>query len=117
MATDWLPCGGGFIEADVIRWTEAVWHKSRRGRATKAGERQVTAEVIGDAEGWVQLLVRDCRPLGHEPLAGTLLTAGSETRRKRQTIEKGRPERLLWSDEAARASLVAKPLGSDSPPA
>lgn len=61
MATEWLPCGGGFIKADVFRWTEAVWHKSKRGRATKAGERQAAAEVIGDTDGWLRLLARDCR--------------------------------------------------------
>jgi hypothetical protein len=111
MATDWLPCGSGFIEADVIRWTESVWHKPKRGRATKTGECQVTAEVIGDTDGWVQLLVRDCRPVGQETVAGALPSVGSQIRRKRQTIEKGRPERLLWSDEAARALIVARRPG------
>lgn len=44
----WIPAGGHFIEADVIRWTEGVFGP-RRGksiRAMKLGERIVTAEVL-----------------------------------------------------------------------
>jgi len=32
-------------------------------------------------------------------------------RRRRRTIERGNPERLLWSDESARAALNSKFLG------
>jgi len=28
---EWIPCGGGFIAADVIRWTEKVWRDVPRG--------------------------------------------------------------------------------------
>ena len=61
--TKWIPCGNGFIEADVIRWKENVWEKpsrSRTARAVNAGERMVTAEVIRDKDGWVDLLLRAC---------------------------------------------------------
>jgi hypothetical protein len=30
--TKWIPCGNGFIEADVIRWKESVWEKRSRRR-------------------------------------------------------------------------------------
>jgi hypothetical protein len=42
------------------------------------------------------------------------VAAGTEVRRKRQTVEKGKPERLLWSDKTVRALLVARRL-SDTP--
>src|ERR1700722_6081497 len=60
--TKWIPCGNGFIEADVVRWKEIVWEKrSRRqnARAVNVGDRVVTAEVLReDAEGWVHLITR-----------------------------------------------------------
>ena len=30
MTAEWIPCGSGFIEADVVRWSEGVWEKPRR---------------------------------------------------------------------------------------
>jgi hypothetical protein len=110
----WVPCGSGFIEADVIRWKEAVWEKRQRlrGRAVNAGERMVTAEVLRDADGWVELLVRECTIVSEKP--GWLLKPlpkNVEVRRRRRTIERGNPERLLWSDESVRAGLNSKFLG------
>jgi hypothetical protein len=110
----WVPCGSGFIEADVIRWKEAVWEKRQRlrGRAVNAGERLVTAEVIRDADGWVELLVRESTIVSEKP--GWLLKPlpkNVEVRRRRRTIERGNPERLLWSDESVRAGLNSKFLG------
>ena len=32
MAAEWIPCGSGFIEADVIRWNEAASSPLRRDR-------------------------------------------------------------------------------------
>ncbi len=107
----WVPCGSGFIEADVIRWKEAVWEKRQRlrGRAVNAGDRMVVAEVIRDADGWVELLVRECSIVSEKP--GWLLKPlpkNVEARRRRRTIERGNPERLLWSDESVRAGLKSK---------
>ena len=66
MAT-WIPCGNGFIGADVIRWKESVFARSRRkgARPVKTGERRVVAEVLRDGEedGWVRLLIRGCEIL------------------------------------------------------
>jgi hypothetical protein len=112
--TKWIPCGSGFIEADVIRWKEAAWEKRRRrrGRAVNAGDRMVVAEVIRDDDGWVELLVRESTVVSEKP--GWLLKPLPKdvaVRRRRQTVERGSPERLLWSDESARAALHSKFLG------
>ena len=109
--TEWIPVGGGFIEADVIRWKEGVWQKPRRrrGRTVNIGERVVIAEVIRDEGGWLDLLVRDCTIASEKPGRKVLpLARNVEVRRKRRTIQKGKPERLLWSDESARALVVSK---------
>jgi len=114
--TKWIPCSGGFIEADVVRWTEGVWERrSRRknARATNVGERLVTGEVIReDAEGWVFILVRDCAMVSEKTgRKVSLLAKGEEIRRRPKTISRGRAERLPWSDESARANLASRFLG------
>lgn len=115
MAAEWIPCGDGFIEADVVRWKESVWEKRsrrRKARAVNAGERMVIAEVITDKDGWVDLLVRGCTIVSETP--GWLLKPllkNLAVRRRRRTSERGNPERLLWSDESARAILASKFLG------
>lgn len=110
MPAEWIPCGSGFMEADVIRWKEVAWEKRRRsGRAVNAGERMVIAEVITDRDGWIDLLVRGCTIASEKP--GWLLKplpTNLTMRRRRRTIERGSPERLVWSDESARASLNSK---------
>lgn len=117
MAAEWIPCGSGFIEADVIRWTEGVWRKRRRnrGRAINIGERVVIAEVLRDDGKWLDLLVRDCtitKETTAHPVAP--LEKNGPVRRKRHTVEKGKPERILWSDETVRAALVSRHLARDS---
>jgi len=49
MTAEWIPCGSGFIEADVLRWSEGVWGKPprrRQGKSVHIGERAVVAEVL-----------------------------------------------------------------------
>jgi hypothetical protein len=106
----WIPCGNGFIEADVIRWTEGAWEKQRhRGRAVNAGERMVIAEVIRDKDGWVDLLLRGSTIVSEKPgWQLKPLPKDVSVRRRRRTIERGNPERLLWSDESVRAGLNSK---------
>jgi len=111
MAAEWIACGKMFIQADVIRWNEGVWHKprGRRGRTVNIGERLVIAEVIRDEAEWVDVLIRGCNVVSEKPGRKVVpLLKGQEVRRKRRTIERGKPERLLWSDESARALVVSK---------
>lgn len=119
--TEWIPCGDGFIEADVIRWKEGVWERRgprQGGRAIKIGDRLVIAEVLREAEekGWVYLLCRGCEvvsvKMGRKV---ALVKKGEELRRKRTTIARGRPGRLAWSDESVRARLVGKCAGDRKP--
>lgn len=116
----WIACGSGFIEADVIRWKEAVWERRgpRQGRAVKIGDRVVIAEVLRDAdeEGWVYLLIRGCEVFpGKTEKKIEALPKGKEVKRKRATVARGKPERLLWSDEGARALLASRFLGNRKP--
>ncbi len=114
----WIPCGDGFIEADVVRWKESAWERRgpRSARAVNLGNRWVTAEVLREEEGWVYLLVRGCKVITEKTARQVkVLKKGSETRRKRKTIMRGRPERLEWSDESVRSVLASRFLGRRKP--
>ncbi|KCZ97769.1 hypothetical protein HPO_12980 [Hyphomonas polymorpha PS728] len=105
---NWIATTEGIIVADVIRWTEGIYEKRRRknAKSRRIGERQVTAEVLEVTDdGWLKLLVRTCT-ITQDDYAGSRLPqlkAGNEIKRARKTVERGKPERLLWSDETARA--------------
>jgi hypothetical protein len=116
MTGKWISCGDGFIEADVIRWREGVWERRsfrRNARAVNVGDRRVTAQVLQeDDEEWVHLVVRRCEMVSEKfGRKITLLAEDEEIRRRRRTITRREPERLLWSDETARGALVSKFLG------
>lgn len=98
------------IEADVIRWTEGVF--SRRGRSKKSlrvGERQVVAEVLKRTDdGWLMLLIRRCT-ITRDEYAGVpvpMLKPEERVKRAVKTVMRGKPERLMWSDETARDGLL-----------
>ncbi len=104
----WVPATD-FIAADVIRWTEGVFDRRRRGKALRIGERLIAAEVIERGkDGWVKLLVR-ASTVTKDEFAGRPilpLKAGEPLRRGEKTIFRGKPQRLLWDDESARQSVV-----------
>ena len=117
--TEWVAVGGGFMKADVIRWKEGVWERRGprgRQRAVPAGDQMMTAEVLQEADqgGWVLLKVVGCMVgvsrIHRRPLIP--VKAGIQIRRAYKTIVKGKPERLLWSDENVRALLSSKFLGN-----
>lgn len=107
----WISASEGFIEADVIRWTEGIYAKRRRknAKSRRIGKRQVTAEVLeATDDGWLTLLVRAC-VITKDDFAGRRLPPlkiGDEIKRARRTVDRGKPERLLWSDEDARQSVI-----------
>jgi hypothetical protein len=67
-----------------------------------------------DKDGWVHLLIRHSEIISEAQgrAVRTMLPVGAETKRKFKTIVRGKAERLLWSDESARAVLVSKFLGA-----
>lgn len=119
--TEWMAVGGGCIVGDVIRWKE--WEFERRGprrgrggRKVLVGDRVVTAEVLKevDQDGWVRLNPISCvvgvSRIHRREVAA--VKAGTETRRAYRTLERGKAERLKWSDENNRALLSSKFLGN-----
>lgn len=103
----WISCEDRFIESDVLRWVESVFEE-RRKKLVRVAKLRVTAQfdrVDGDyivlTVGVVEVL--EDRSGGRKALK---FKVGDEIRRKRSTVEKGRPERRLWSDETARLKVV-----------
>ncbi len=109
----WIAATEGIIVADVIRWTEGIYARRRRknAKSQRLGERQVTAEVLeATDDGWLKLLVRAC-VITKDDYASTRLpplNTGEQIKRARKTVERGKPERLLWSDETARAAICER---------
>ena len=110
---NWIACDDTFVAADVIRFQESAWERKGprgRSRSVRIGEREVVAEVLHDdpdREGWVILRVVRCEVLKAFTRRGMELKTGSEMRRKRKNVLRKRVDRLPWSDESARAAVVA----------
>jgi len=109
---NWLPVIGSIIEGDVLRWTQVIWSDKKHGRGRDKkhiirGKQQVTAQVTTIDKDFITLKVIEAeitesnsgRPLyPHKP---------EETiRKKLATLTKGNLERLIWSDESARSSII-----------
>lgn len=108
----WLSCGTEFIVADVIRWREPIWKpqpRSSKKKPTMIGQRAVTGQVLKiDRNGWAHIQVAACTveqsPRSWHPVHP--LKVGETIRRRRSKIGQGKVDRLLWSDETARAAIV-----------
>lgn len=109
---DWIECNGAFVEADVIRFKEAVWERKgprAKSRSVRVGEREVIAEVLHDdpdREGWVWLRVVRTDVLKAFKRRNMTLPVGSEIKRLRKNVLRRGVRRLAWSDESAREAVV-----------
>lgn len=111
---NWIPVCGAFIEADVVRWTEAIWSEKKRGRGKNAknvliGKQQVTGQITLIDDDFVHIKVIEAKfteQAGAKP--GQLRTVGDIIRKKPKTLSKSALERLLWSDEKSRADIIAE---------
>lgn len=105
-----------FIAADIIRWTEGVFDRRRKGKkAMRIGERQMVGEVQHRGEdGWVRLLVLSSTITKDEIYGKAIpsMKPGVQLRRGVSTLMRGKPERLIWSDESARDAVLGKFRGS-----
>ena len=110
----WVECDGNYVDGDVRRWNQAIWsdegpRRSKKKKVTKLGERRLTAEFLAeDGKGCVRMSVlKDEIVSNIYEIPLKLLKKGTVIVRKRTTINKGKPERLLWTDETARSWATA----------
>ena len=107
----WVPAED-FIAADVIRWKEGIFDRRKKGKALRIGERALAGEVVERTEdGWVRVLLRAAVVTKAEFAGKAIppLKTGDTIKRGLKTILRGKPERLLWSDETARRSVIRRP--------
>jgi hypothetical protein len=100
-----------FVEADVIEWTEAIWppSTSRKKKRRAWGKQTVTGQITGIEGDFLTVLVLKAR-ITENNFSSELRThkVGSTIKKKRQTLLKGSPERLHWSEEDVRAALLVE---------
>ena len=111
----WEKSGGDFVEGDVIEWTEAIWPPSRSRRKKKPrpwGKQKVIAQIAAIDGDFIKLTILKSEILENDSIK-TLLPhkIGETITKKRPTLLRGEPVRLLWSEEDVRAAL----LKQDSP--
>jgi hypothetical protein len=109
----WEKSGGDFVESDVVEWTEAIWppsHSRRRKKSRPWGKQKVIAQITATDGDFLKLTILKAHII--ENLIGSELRPykiGSAITKKRSTLLRGEPERLLWSEEDVRAALLANP--------
>lgn len=107
----WKEEGKGFLESDVVKWTEAIWAPNRRRKQRKPWGKQEVIGQITAVEGDLLSLTILKSEIKESHIGADLKPhkVGAIIRKKRETLMKGKPERLLWSEEAVRAALTDKP--------
>jgi len=99
-----------FVVSDVVEWTETIWPARKPRRKSKPrplGKQKVTGQ-IAEIEGEFITLIILKAEITDNPhradirahLVGTAIT------KKKQTILKGEPQRLHWSEEDVRSALL-----------
>ena len=105
---EWLPADSGILEADVVRWEEAIWAPKRRRRQNRPwGSQEVIGQVTAlDAE-YVSIKVMKAE-ITENNIAAELKPhrPGTVIRKKRVTLQKGGVQRMSWSDEGARSAAL-----------
>ena len=104
---------GEFVESDVVEWTEAIWppsHSRRRKKSRPWGKQKIVAQIAHIEGDFLKLTI--LKSAITENLIGSDLKphkVGSTITKKRSTLLRGDPERLLWSEEDVRVALLAQP--------
>jgi len=99
-----------FVVSDVIEWTETIW-PPRNPRSRKKprpwGKQKVTAQITEIEAEYIKLTVLKSEIM--ENTIGSELKphkVGSALTKKKDTILKGEPQRLHWSEEDVRVALI-----------
>jgi hypothetical protein len=108
----WRFCGEDFMKGDPTRFEEPIWGcKSPRHQDEIVGRRIVTAQVTDEEGEWLWIEIKEVEILEYK-LRGQPAPLKKRIRRRRRTVEGGRPQRWEWSDEGARM-VVARDAGKE----
>jgi len=108
----WEKSQGEFVDSDVVEWTESIWspNKTRKKKSRPWGKQKVVAQIVATEGDYLKLTVLKASVT--ENILGSDLRphkVGSTITKKRLTLIKGSPERLLWSEEEVRVALLESP--------
>ncbi len=96
----WEKSGESFVESDVVEWTEAIWppsHNRRRKKSRPWGKQKIVAQITATDGDFIKLII--LKSAITENIIGSDLKphkVGSTITKKRSTLLRGEPERLLW---------------------
>jgi hypothetical protein len=110
---EWEKSTKEFVISDVIEWTETIWPARKPRRKSKPrplGKQKVTGQITGIEGDFVTFTILRSA-ITENPNRADIKphTVGTGLTKKIQTILKGEPERLLWSEEDVRKALLAYP--------
>lgn len=102
---------GQFVESDVVEWVEAIWspNKFKKKKSKPWGKQKVVAQIAHIEGDFVKLTVLKASVI--ENIIGSELRphkVGATITKKRQTLLRGNPERLHWSEEDVRRALLTQ---------
>ncbi len=107
----WEEATGDFLESDVVEWQEAIWppSTSRKRKRRPWGKQTVTGQIVKIEDDFVVVLVLRAR-ITENNFSSELRPhkVGTTITKKRQTLLRGNPERLHWSEEDVRAALLSE---------
>lgn len=111
--SEWEKFTKDFVISDVIEWTETIWPTRKPRRKSKPrplGKQKVTGQITGIEGDFVTFtILRSAITENPDRTDIKPHTVGADITKKIQTILKGEPERLLWSEEDVRMALLAYP--------
>lgn len=107
----WEKSAREFVVSDVIEWTETIWPprnpRSRR-KPQPWGKQKVTAQITEIEAEYIKLTVLKSEIT--EKIIDSELKprkVGATITKKKDTILKGEPQRLHWSEEDLRHTLLS----------
>ena len=109
---NWIEMSGAYITGDVVRWTENIWSKKKRGRGKSAknvliGKQLVTGQIKEISSGYLHIKVLEVEMLEADGAKESRLhPVGEVIVKKPATLSKGNALRLLWTDEENRANIL-----------
>lgn len=108
--SNWESVVGELVISDVIEWTETIWpaRKPRRKQKPKPlGKQKVTGQVTGIEGDFITLIILKAE-ITHNPHRADIRPhqIGTAITKKQETIFKGEPQRLHWSEEDVRNSFL-----------
>lgn len=106
----WTDSDDQLVISDVIEWTETVWPPRKPRRKSKPkplGKQKVTGQITGIEGDFITLIILKAEITDNPHKADIKPhTVGKAITKKRQTILKGEPQRLHWSEEDVRNDLI-----------